>query len=129
MCPPPAAQKEASEPSAPAVDPETKPAPKPNAEAGADASPPKTTPPKPAATASNADQASAAEASRGEESRKPLVPVLPPSVSKDAIGSSESAESIRRLPPVDYRGTGSEGSDTARLIAGSNSSYPSTSTP
>jgi hypothetical protein len=63
-----------------------------------------------------------------EESRKPLVPVPPVSISKDAAGNVRSSSGFVRLPPVDFHGLGSNGYDTSRLFSGTLPNYPSTET-
>jgi len=63
------------------------------------------------------------------ESRKPLVPVLPISVPKDAAGNADPAAGIHRLPPVDHSGPGPGDRYTAQFFAGAVAVYPSTSNP
>jgi len=63
------------------------------------------------------------------ESRKPLVPVLPISVPKDAAGNAEPVAGIHRLPPVDHSGPGPGDRYTAQFFAGAVAVYPSTSNP
>jgi len=63
------------------------------------------------------------------ESRKPLVPVLPASVPKDAAGNADPAAGICRLPPVDHSGPGPGDRYTAQFFAGAVAVYPSTSNP
>jgi hypothetical protein len=85
--------------------------------------------PEPPDAVPDAVQTSAPETPPRERPQNPLVQVMPPSESTDAAGNSESAESVRRLPPVDHPGTGSDKSATAQSIASSNATYPTTSTP
>ena len=63
------------------------------------------------------------------ESRKPLVPVLPISVPKDAAGNADPAAGICRLPPVDDSGPRPGERYTAQFFAGAVAVYPSTSNP
>ena len=63
------------------------------------------------------------------EPRKPLVPVLPTSTTKDAAGNADPAAGIHRLPPVDHSGPGSGDRYTAQFFAGAVAVYPSTANP
>jgi hypothetical protein len=80
--------------------------------------------PVPAEPPADSDQTAALA-----ESRKPLVPVLPISVPKDAAGNADPAAGICRLPPVDHSGPRPGDRYTAQFFAGAVAVYPSTSNP